>query len=71
MRLCCAYLELGLMIFLSGLRMFYFFETSEKAEGKYKPLPYEGSVALLVAHSSADDSPVRLAGIDLRRSDDS
>ena len=55
MRLCCAYLELGRRI-PSGLRMFYFFETSEKAEGKYKPLPYEGSVALLVAHSSADDS---------------
>ena len=55
MRLCYAYLEVGRRI-PSGLRMFYFFETSEKATEKYMPSPYEGSVALLVAQSRADDS---------------
>jgi thioesterase domain-containing protein/acyl carrier protein len=55
MLLCCAYFRIGRRI-PSGLRMFYFFETSEKATAKYMPSPYDGPVVLLQSQSSAAGS---------------
>ena len=55
MQVCRAYLEVGRRI-PSGLRMFYFFETSEKAAEKYIPAPYLGPVVLLKSQWSADGS---------------
>ena len=55
MLVCCAYLAAGRRI-PSGLRMFYFFETSAKATEKYKASPYEGSVVLLESQSAGSQS---------------
>ncbi len=54
--------------FRSGLRMFYFFETSEKAAGIHTGHRHMmGQLSLLQSQWSADGSLSRLAGIYLGR----